>query len=68
MSKTEFAISANCIKSKTQEDKNQRLKKALDNLSEIIGIEFGSLTIHFHKGIWTPRIEIKKNVVREIES
>jgi chemotaxis protein CheY-P-specific phosphatase CheC len=67
MEHDKFAKPANYEKSKTQEAKNQLLSKALDSLAEILGIEFGSLTIHFHKGKWSPRIEIQKNVVRELE-
>ena len=67
MKHDQFAKTANYEKSKTQEAKNQLLSKALDSLAEILGIEFGSLTIHFHKGKWSPRIEIQKNVVRELD-
>jgi hypothetical protein len=63
----QFADLANYDKRKMPETKNQLLSKALDSLAEILGIEFGSLTIHFHKGKWSPRIEIQKNVVRELD-
>lgn len=67
MKNKQFADLANYEKEKTQEVKNRLLSKALDSLAEILGIEFGSLTVHFHKGKWTPRIEIQRNVVRELE-
>jgi len=67
MNQDKFAKLANYDNNKTQEAKNLLLSKALDSLAEILGIEFGSLTIHFHKGKWSPRIEIQKNVVRELE-
>ena len=67
MKHDKFAKPANYEQSKIQEAKNQMLSKALDSLAEIIGIEFGSLTIHFHKGKWSPRIEIQKTVVRELD-
>lgn len=67
MKQDQFANLANYEKRKMQETKNQLLSKALDSLAEILGIEFGSLTVHFHKGKWSPRIEIQKNVVRELD-
>lgn len=67
MKHDQFADLANYDKRKTRETKSQLLSKALDSLAEILGIEFGSLTIHFHKGKWSPRIEIQKNVVRELD-
>lgn len=62
-----FAKLANYDKEKTQDAKNKLLSKALDNLADLLGIEFGSLTVHFHKGKWSPRIEIKKTVVQDVE-
>ncbi|MEK6625296.1 MAG: hypothetical protein AABY86_10025 [Bdellovibrionota bacterium] len=58
----------NEIKIKTKEDaeKKQRLGQAMDTLSELLNIEFGSLTVHFHKGRWSPKVEIQKNVLTEI--
>lgn len=67
MKHDQFADLANYDKRKMHETKNQLLSKALDSLAEILGIEFGSLTVHFHKGKWSPRIEIQKNVVRELD-
>lgn len=67
MKHDQFAKSANYERSEKHEAKNQLLTKALDSLAEILGIEFGSLTVHFHKGKWSPRIEIQKNVVRELD-
>lgn len=67
MKNNQFAKLANYSEQEAADSKNKLLSKALDSLAEILGIEFGSLTIHFHKGRWSPRIEIQKNVVREIE-
>lgn len=67
MKNNQFAKLANYPDQKAADAKNKLLSKALDSLAEILGIEFGSLTVHFHKGRWSPRIEIQKNVVREIE-
>lgn len=46
--------------------KNKRLHKALDALGEILGIEFGSLTVKFHEGKWNPKIQIEKRVVEDV--
>ncbi|GEM_PF-6892085 len=67
MKRDQLAISANYDQSKTRDAKNKLLSKALDTLADLLGIEFGSLTIHFHKGKWSPRIEIKKTVVQDVE-
>lgn len=67
MKRDQLAISANYDREKTRDAKNKLLSKALDTLADLLGIEFGSLTIHFHKGKWSPRIEIKKTVVQEVE-
>jgi hypothetical protein len=67
MENNKFAKSAN-YNSKTPENlKKQRLTKALDTLSELLHIEFGSLTVYFHQGKWSPKIEIKRNILKEIE-
>lgn len=67
MKNNQFANLANYNIERTPEVRNQLLSKALDSLAELLGIEFGSLTVHFHKGKWSPRIEIQKNVIRELE-
>ena len=67
MKNNQFANLANYNNERTPEVRNQLLSKALDSLAELLGIEFGSLTVHFHKGKWSPRIEIQKNVIRELE-
>ena len=36
--------------------KKKRLSDALNVLSEILGVEFGSITIKFHNGKWIPKI------------
>lgn len=51
---------------KTLRVKNKQLHKALDALGEILGIEFGSLTVKFHEGKWNPKIQIEKRVVEDI--
>jgi len=67
MKNDKLAISANYDQNKTRDAKDKLLSKALDPLADLLGIEFGSLTIHFHKGKWSPRIEIKKTVVQDVE-
>jgi len=62
-----FANLANCKEPRSSENNKRIITKALDTLAESLGIEFGSLTIHFHKGKWSPRIEIKKTVVQDVE-
>lgn len=62
-----FAKLANYSSPNERKGDERRLSKALDTLSELLDIQFGSLTIHFHKGKWSPKIEIQKNVLREIE-
>ncbi len=67
MKRDQLANLANYDQNKTRDAKNKLLSKALDTLADLLGIEFGSLTIHFHKGKWSPRIEIKKTVVQDVE-
>ena len=66
MEKSKFANLANNNFKKEDACKRTRLGLALDNLSELLNIEFGSLTVHFHKGRWCPKVEIQKNVLSEI--
>lgn len=66
MGENQFANLANCNSKKTQEVKNKSMTKALDTLSELLGIEFGSLTIHFHQGKWSPKIQIQRNVIQDL--
>ena len=47
--------------------KKKRLSDALNVLSEILGVEFGSITIKFHNGKWSPKIEIEKRVVEDVK-
>ncbi len=47
--------------------KKKRLSDALNLLSEMFGVEFGSITIKFHNGKWSPKIEIEKRVVEEVK-
>lgn len=51
----------------TSHAKKKRLSDALNLLSEVFGIEFGSITIKFHNGKWSPKIEIEKRVVEEVK-
>ncbi|MGE3756454.1 MAG: hypothetical protein AB7H97_01795 [Pseudobdellovibrionaceae bacterium] len=67
MRREQLANSANYDHEKTRDAKNKLLSKALDSLADLLGIEFGSLTVHFHKGKRSPRIEIKKTVVQDVE-
>jgi hypothetical protein len=67
MRQHELANLANYKRGNAQDTKNKLLSKALDTLAELLGIEFGSLTVHFHKGKWSPRIEIKKTVIQDVE-
>lgn len=67
MEDNQFAKLANYTNTKTHQGKSQTLAKALDTLAELLNIEFGSLTVHFHKGRWSPRIEIQKNVVKDLK-
>jgi hypothetical protein len=64
---SKFAKLANYSGEKDGFNPNKRLSKALDTLSELLNIEFGSLTVHFHKGKWSPKIEIQKSVFKEID-
>ena len=67
MKNNTFAKLANYSKESCEATKDRRLSKALDGLAEILGIEFGSLTVRFFNGKWSPKIEIQKNLVKEIE-
>ncbi len=62
-----FAKLANYSNDGSEVAKNRQLSKALDMLSEILEIEFGSLTVRFFDGTWSPKIEIQKNVVKKIK-
>lgn len=47
--------------------KKKRLSDALNVLSEMFGVEFGSITIKFHNGKWSPKIEIEKRVIEDVK-
>jgi hypothetical protein len=66
MENTSLAKLANYKESKTWCVKNRQLCKVLDALGELLGIEFGSITVRFHQGKWSPKIEIEKRVIEEI--
>lgn len=44
-----------------------RLAEAINALAELLNIQFGSVTIHFHNGIWNRKLDIKKQYIKEIE-
>jgi hypothetical protein len=67
MEKKRFAKIANYNQKTSEALKKQRLTEALDTLSELLHIDFGSLTVYFHQGKWSPKIEIKRNILKEIE-
>ena len=67
MENSKFAKLANYSAEKEGFNPNKRLSKALDTLSELLNIEFGSLTVHFHKGKWSQKIEIQKSIFKDIE-
>ena len=46
--------------------KNKRLHKTLDALGELLGIEFGSITVRFHEGKWNPKIQIEKRLIEDV--
>ena len=67
MENNKLAKLANYDSGNNNSNKKQRLSKALDTLSELLQIDFGSLTVYFHQGKWSPKIEIKKNIITEIK-
>ena len=64
MSNSSFAKLANYPEATV---KRKRLSEALETLSKILDIEFGSLTVHFHNGKCTSKVEIKKNILQTID-
>ena len=58
-----FAKSANYSRPLDQ----KKLSEILDSLSQKLDIEFGSLTVHFHQGKWTSKLEIRKNFMEVVE-
>lgn len=67
MGNTRLANLANYKNTKTLCVKTKQLRAALDTLSELFGIEFGSITIKFHEGKWSPKIQIEKRMVEEVK-
>ncbi len=51
---------------KKEQEINRNLIEALDTIGDILGMGFGSITIHFHQGEWCPKIEIKKNLIKNV--
>lgn len=58
---------ANYEKNKTWCIKNRQLKTALDTITELLGIEFGSITIRFHEGKWSPKVQIEKRLFEDVK-
>ncbi len=68
MEKKAFAKIANYIGKESKSSvPNSMLIHALDTLAGLLQIEFGSVTIHFHRGKWSQKIEIQQNIFRDIE-
>lgn len=65
MDNIKFAKLAN-YSSDADKNSDQSLAKVLDSLAEVLEIEYGSVTVHFHHGQWSPKLEIKKNVFKKI--
>lgn len=66
MEKSQLAILEDQNVKEAEVSKTLRLGLALDTITELLNIEFGSMTVHFYKGKWCPKIEIQKNVLAEI--
>lgn len=64
MENQQFAKIANY---KENSQKKRKLSEALETVSKILGIEFGSLTVHFYNGKFTPKVEIRKNITQIID-
>lgn len=67
MTDKKFANLANCNNEAEKLDKRKRLSGVLDSLSELLGIEYGSVTVSFHQGQWSPKIQIQKTVLKKID-
>lgn len=68
MENTKFAKLANYSNGKNPEAyRKERLCSVLDTLSELLKVDFGSITIKFHEGKWNPKIEIERRVVEELK-
>ncbi len=67
MDNSKLAKLANYKKPNAWGLKHKQLRSTLDTLSELLGIEFGSITIKFHEGKWSPKIQIEKRLVEEIK-
>ena len=67
MENGKLAKLANYQNTKTWCAKNEQLSQVLSKLGELLGIEFGSITVRYHHGQWNPKIEIEKRMVEEIE-
>lgn len=67
MENTKFTKLVNYDKQTTRSANNKQLHRALDTLGDLLGIEFGSITIKFHDGKWCPKIQIEKRLMEEVK-
>ena len=44
-----------------------QLKEALDTITDAAGVYFGSIKLFIHRGKPSPRVEIQKQLYKEIE-
>ena len=51
-----------------QADVDRKISEALDTLVRCLQIEAGSFKVYVHQGKWSPRIEIQKNLSREVRT
>lgn len=68
MEEIKLAKIANCKKERVWRLERQRLGRALDTINELFGIEFGSITIRFHGGKWSPKVQIEKRLLEDLEN
>jgi hypothetical protein len=67
MIEKKFANLANCNIESKRLEKRKKLSSTLDSLSELLGIEYGSVTVNFHQGQWSPKIQIQKTVLKKVD-
>lgn len=67
MENTKLAKLANYEKSKTWCAKSGQLTQALNTLRDVLGMDYGSITIRFHDGKWMPKLEIEKRVMEDVK-
>ncbi len=66
MEKSHLTILENKNLAKEEICKKIRLCLAMDTITELFDIEFGSLTVRFHNGKWCSKVEIQKYLSAEI--